>query len=349
LGEKNFAKLTALKNPAMMEFVAKYVELCNPDTVFVHDDSPEDSAAVREKALARGEEKKIGLQGQTIHFDSYYDQARDKNNTKCLLPAGKDLGPHIEAMERDRGLEDVHGILKDIMKGSELFVRFFSLGPPHSRFAISAVQLTDSAYVAHSEDILYRGGYEQFKSLNGSPDFFKFIHSQGELEGAVSKNLDKRRIFMDLVDNTVYSTNTQYAGNTVGLKKLAMRLAIQKANHEDWLTEHMLIMGVHGPHDRVTYFTGAFPSACGKTSTAMLPGETIIGDDIAYIRAIEGEMRAVNVEKGIFGIIQDVNAEDDPLIWKVLTTPGETIFSNVLIDDEGTPHWLGKKTPVPAH
>ncbi len=152
---------------------------------------------------------------------------------------------------------------------------------------------------------------------------------------------------MDLVDNTVYSTNTQYAGNTVGLKKLAMRLAIQKANHGDWLTEHMLIMGVHGPAGRVTYFTGAFPSACGKTSTAMLPGETIVGDDITYIRAVDGEMRAVNVEKGIFGIIQDVNAEDDPLIWKVLTTPGETIFSNVLVDDEGTPHWLGKKTPVP--
>jgi len=40
-------------------------------------------------------------------------------------------------------------------------------------------------------------------------------------------------------------------------------------------------MGVHGPKDRVTYFTGAFPSGCGKTSTAMIPGQSVVGDDIA--------------------------------------------------------------------
>ena len=52
----------------------------------------------------------------------------------------------------------------------------------------------------------------------------------------------------------------------------------------------------------------------------MLPGEQILGDDIAYLRAIDGELRTVNVECGIFGIIQDVNADDDPLIHEVLTT-----------------------------
>ena len=96
----------------------------------------------------------------------------------------------------------------------------------------------------------------------------------------------------------------------------------------------------------MTYFTGAFPSACGKTSTAMLPGETIVGDDLAYFRAIDGEARAVNVEAGIFGIIQDVKAKDDPVIYKVLTTPGEVIFSNVLVKD-GRPYWLGMGEELP--
>ncbi|MDQ7823222.1 MAG: phosphoenolpyruvate carboxykinase (GTP) [Candidatus Eremiobacteraeota bacterium] len=349
MGEKNFAKLKALENDHAIEFVAKYVELCEPDAVFFNDDSPEDVQKLRDDAIAHGEERKIGLPGQTAHNDGYYDQARDKNNTKYLLPKGVDLGPHILATEREEGHREIHEILRGIMKGATMYVRCHSLGPVNSEFSISALQITDSAYVAHSEDILYRGGYEQFKKLRGSNEFFRFIHSQGELAGAVCKNLDKRRIYMDLTNNTVYSTNTQYGGNSIGLKKLAMRLAIQKANKSDWLTEHMLIMGVHGPGGRVTYFTGAFPSACGKTSTAMLPGETIIGDDIAYIRAADGVMKTVNVEKGIFGIIQDVNAKDDPLIWKVLTTPGEAIFVNVLIDDEGTPHWLGKGTPPPQH
>jgi phosphoenolpyruvate carboxykinase (GTP) len=92
----------------------------------------------------------------------------------------------------------------------------------------------------------------------------------------------------------------------------------------------MLLMGVHGPGGRKTYFAGAFPSACGKTSTAMLPGETILGDDIAYIRDIDSVARAVNVEAGIFGIIQDVNPKDDSLIFEVLNNPGEIVFSNVL-------------------
>ena len=75
----------------------------------------------------------------------------------------------------------------------------------------------------------------------------------------------------------------------------------------------------------------------------MLPGETILGDDIAYIRDIDSVARAVNVESGIFGIIQDVNPKDDALIYKVLTSPGEIIFSNVLVKD-GKPYWLGMGT-----
>jgi phosphoenolpyruvate carboxykinase (GTP) len=124
------------------------------------------------------------------------------------------------------------------------------------------------------------------------------------------------------------------------LKKLALRLTIRKADRENWLAEHMFLSGVHGPGGRKTYFAGAFPSACGKTSTAMLPGETILGDDIAYFRAVNGRCMAANAESGIFGIIQNVNANDDPSIWDVLTKPGELIFSNVLIND-GKPYWLG--------
>jgi len=152
----------------------------------------------------------------------------------------------------------------------------------------------------------------------------------------------------DLQDNTVYSSNTQYGGNTIGLKKLSMRLAINRGSKEGWLTEHMLIMGVHGPNNRVTYFTGAFPSLCGKTSTAMLDNETIVGDDIAYIRKKDGVARAVNVEKGMFGIIQGINSQDDPIQWEALHAPGELIVSNVLVTQERGAHWIGKDGEIPA-
>jgi phosphoenolpyruvate carboxykinase (GTP) len=107
-----------------------------------------------------------------------------------------------------------------------------------------------------------------------------------------------------------------------------------------------MIMGVHGPGGRKTYIAGAFPSACGKTSTAMLPGETILADDIAYVRNINGVCRAVNAEAGIFGILQNINPMDDPLIYNVLNSPNEIIFSNVLVKD-AKPWWLGMGCNLP--
>jgi phosphoenolpyruvate carboxykinase (GTP) len=52
-------------------------------------------------------------------------------------------------------------------------------------------------------------------------------------------------------------------------------------------------------------------------------------------------MHAVNVEKGIFGILDGINPKDDPILWKVLHSPGEVIFSNVLVTEDGKVHWRG--------
>src|SRR3990170_41465 len=348
LSGDGYEKLLKINNPELFEFIQKYVELCNPDKVFVCADTPADINYIRETALKNEEESKLAMKGHTIHFDNYYDQGRDKKNTGILVPKGVNLGEAIETRDRDAGLKDINEVLKGIMTGKELYVLFFCLGPTNSEFSLPAVQLTDSAYVAHSEFLLYRPGYAEFVRQGAKARFFKFVHSQGELdERKTCKNLDKRRIFIDLEEDIVYSTNTQYGGNTIGLKKLAMRLAINKGSKEGWLTEHMLVMGVHGPKNRVTYFLGAFPSLCGKTSTAMLEGETIVGDDIAYLRKQDGEVRAVNVEKGMFGIIMGVNSKDDPSQWKALNNPGEVIFSNVLVTPDKSVHWIGKDGEVP--
>ena len=348
LGEENWQKLMKIDNPELHQFIAKYVELCNPDKVFVCTDSPEDILYVRQEAIRAGEEQELALNGHTVHFDGYHDQARDKKNTRFLLPEGVDLGSDINAMGREEGLKEIHDIMKDIMRGHQLFVRFFCLGPLNSEFSIHAVQLTDSGYVAHSEDLLYRQGYEEFVRLGKTARFLKFVHSAGKLdERKTSKNIDERRVYIDLEDETVYSVNTQYGGNTIGLKKLAMRPAINRASKEGWLTEHMFIMGVHGQNGRITYFTGAFPSLCGKTSTSMIKGERIVGDDIAYLRKKDGVIRTVNPERGIFGIIQGVNSKDDQIIWDALHSPGEIIFSNVLVTEEKGVYWIGKDDEPP--
>jgi len=328
----------------VLKVVEDAANLMKPESVVVYDDSSEDISKVRQLSIDNGEEKKLAMDGHTVHYDGFFDQARDKANTATLLPAGQTLSRGLNVKERESGLEEIFGYMDGVMKGKTMIVRFFSLGPTNSRFSISAMQITDSFYVAHSEDLLYRPGYEEFKRLKDKDDFFYFWHSAGELdERNTTVNVDKRRIYIDPLENRVLSVNNQYAGNSLACKKLSLRLAIYKANQEDWLTEHMFISAFYPLEGgRKTYFAGAYPSACGKTSTAMLPGSTIVGDDIAYLReGVNGEMMGVNIEKGIFGIIRDVNADDDPLIFKALTETKELIFSNILTTNGGDKFWNG--------
>lgn len=339
-------KISALDNPRAVNFIGEYVELCNPKSIFVNTDSIEDVDYIRKKTIENGEELMTAAGGHTVHFDGSFDQGRDKKNTRCLFPIGAAGCPYINSKDREEGVKEVKGFLKDSMFDREMIVCFCSLGPIKSDFSLFALQITDSFYVAHSESILYRPGYEEFKK-NKDKDFFKFVHSAGELQNMVSKDTDKRRVYMDLDDGTVYSVNTQYAGNSVGLKKLALRLAINKASKEGWLAEHMFVMGVFDKDNKKAYFCGAYPSMCGKTSTAMLKGESIVGDDLAYLRVRDGKAYAVNAERGIFGIIKDINSKDDALLFKALTRAGEVIFSNVLLDDKKLPFWIGKDKDVP--
>jgi phosphoenolpyruvate carboxykinase (GTP) len=339
LETESLKKLMALNNEPLNELIADAILKFQPDSVFVSNGSTEDMHRVRAQSVRNGEEKPLDLQGHTIHYDGYQDQGRDPVNTKFLVEDVSSLGPGLNCVERREGIREINQVMNGIMRGRQMVVSFYTLGPLGTEFAIPCVQITDSYYVTHSEDILYRQGYELFKTEAAKGEFFSFLHSAGALENNVSSNIDLRRMYVDLKNNAVYSANTQYAGNTVAAKKLAHRLAIRKAAEEDWLAEHFLVTGVPSSEgDKTTYMAGAFPSWCGKTSTSML--FDVVGDDLAHVRKKDGKVYAANVEKGMFGVIKDVNPIDDPNIHEILVNPGEIIFSNVL-DVNGRPYWQG--------
>lgn len=340
LTETNFRKLLAIPNRRVHNFVAEAIKLCTPMKVFVCNDSKMDTEYIRRTAIARGEETPLANPYQTVHFDGFHDQARDKESTVYLVPKGEGLGDQLAQMDRDEGLKIVNKRLEGSMENKKMVVRFFCLGPLDSPFSIPVVQITDSFYVAHSEDLLYRRGYDYFRRIPNDKEIFWMLHSSGKLIHSVSTDWKKRGVMIDYKENTVYSMNTQYAGNTIGLKKLALRLAIRKADREGWLAEHMFLMAIRGPSNRRTYFTGAYPSGCGKTSTSMVRGNSIVGDDLTYLRVLNGIVRGVNVERGIFGIIRSVTQKDDPVIWDVLHSNQPAIFSNVLITEDEDVRWL---------
>ena len=337
-----YSRLTRIRDPSLHMWIAELVDVAKPSSVYVLTGSEEDLEYVRRVALERGEELPTRYPRHTVHFDGPKDLARDRRNTRILVPGGAPI-PLVNTYDRDAGVAEVMELARGIMEGKEMFVSFYCFGPKGSEFTMYAVQVTDSAYVVHSENILYRLCYDEFVSRAPSISYARFFHSAGERdENGWSRNVDRRRIYIDVEDNVVYSINTQYAGNTVGLKKLMLRLCVYRGYREGWLCEHMFIAGVRGPGDRVTYFTGAFPAGCGKTST-VFAADTVVGDDLAIIKEADGVAMGVNPEVGMFGIIDGVNPIDDPEIYRILTSPDtEVIFSNVLLMDGGDVWWRGK-------
>ena len=156
LSQKDYQKLDAMVNPNVHEFIAKASDLCHPEKIFICNDSSEDIAHVRQQAVAMCEEKAIlTMQGHTVHFDGEYDQGRDRLATKYLVPRGISLSKALNQVDRQEGLAEVRGLMKDSMTGRTMIVRFISLGPADSVFTIFGLQCTDSWYVAHSEAVSY--------------------------------------------------------------------------------------------------------------------------------------------------------------------------------------------------
>jgi len=344
LDTENRSKLFRIYDKGIINKLAALNELLLPSRIFINSGSIGDINYIKNKALAEKEEMPTRSKSQTVHFDGINDQGRDRNHT--YIVSDNQIDGIKNYAERKIALEEVFSIMRGIMKGKEMLVGFYILGPKNSDFSIPAVQITDSSYVMHSEELLYRNAYDVFnKPLKSKP--FYLVHSEGELQNGISKDVDLRRIVIDVDEGITYSANTQYAGNTVGLKKLALRLGIKRGLEEGWLMEHMLLVGINNGNRR-SYFTGAYPSLCGKTSTAMMQGESLVGDDIAMLKNVNGEVRAVNTDKGVFGVIDGINNKDDPIIWQVLHGESEVIYSNVLITPENEVRWNGDGLDEPS-
>jgi phosphoenolpyruvate carboxykinase (GTP) len=325
----------------------------NPKSIFINSGSAEDIAFVRKMALEVGEEFQLAIDGHTCHFDGPNDQGRDTANTKYLAYTDTEISSLQKKEELQAGVVEARNIITNIMKTKEMVISFISRGPLGSPVSDPTLQVTDSYYVTHSEFLLYRMMDPAAFSKDVAEKGYMFVnyHSAGRLtETMVSADLQDRRIYMDVERFRSYSSNNQYAGNSIAPKKINHRFANMNNIRNyfgERLDEHMFIAGFE-IEEEIVYFGGAYPSGCGKTGTAMT-GTHLVGDDLAkiFIDTESGEVRAVNPEKGMFGIIEGVNQQDDLETLKVLEGKGnEVIFSNLLVS-EGRPHWNGMGETLP--
>jgi phosphoenolpyruvate carboxykinase (GTP) len=351
MDKDNLAKIGKIRNEEVLIKLANTAAYMGPESIWINSASPADIQYARDMALKNNEEFKLNLPGHTCHYDLPEDQGRMVDKTYYIVNEAEDVSSLAKKMARKEAYDYIKEQYKGIMKGKQMTVSFWNRGPVGAKAAIPAIMITDSFYVVHSGNILYPTVYANFDAeVKRAGVYFFNTHSFGRF---VSEDIPKARIFMDRSWFTTYSMHCTYAGNTLMLKKGNHRFAVDYATYygvESQMSEHMFITGLTGPGGRKTFFAGAAPSGCGKTTTAMV-GTDFIGDDLAQIWIEnDGTMRAVNPEIGIFGIVEDVNRDGDPLLMKALRgeKPAEVIWSNVLVDENNKPHWVGHGEPVPA-
>ena len=335
-------------NKAVLSWIDEMAAMTKPDRIVWIDGSEEQLEELRQEAYKTGELIKLNekeLPGCVYHRSAVNDVARVEGRTFICCEKKEDAGPTNNWMDPTEMYAKLRGIFDGSMKGRTMYVIPYSMSIIGSPFAKYGIELTDSIYVVVSMAIMTRMGNKVFDALGDSPDFIKGLHSKAQLDE------ENRYIVQFPQDNTIWSVNSGYGGNVLlGKKCFALRIASVLGRREGWMAEHMLILGVQDPEGNVTYITGAFPSACGKTNLAMIiPPEVYrekgwkcwtVGDDIAWIRpGPDGRLWACNPENGFFGVAPGTNMKSNPNA--MLCTKKNSIFTNVVLKPDLTVWWEG--------
>ena len=343
-------------NKYVNSWIDEMAAMTQPDKIVLIDGSEAQAEALRAEACATGEMIKLNqdkLPGCYLHRTAINDVARVEGRTFICTSKKEDAGNINNWMDPKECYEKLSKLYAGSMKGQTMYVIPYSMSVVGSPFAKYGIELTDSIYVVLNMLIMTRVGLDVLEALGDSADYIKGLHARAQLDE------ENRYIVHFPEDNTIWSVNSGYGGNVLlGKKCFALRIASYLGRKENWMAEHMLILGVEYPNGDTKYVCAAFPSACGKTNLAMLiPPEIYqkkgykvwcVGDDIAWLRVGEdGRLWAVNPENGFFGVAPGTNLNSNPNA--LYTTMKDTIFTNVVHNTaDNTVWWEGLDNNPPA-